>query len=400
MSTDRDYYEILGVSKTADADTIKKAYRKLAMQFHPDKNPGDSAAEDKFKEAAEAYDILSNQEKRSQYDRFGKAAFKQGGGFGGGAGFQDMDDIFSNFGDIFSDLFGGTNGGGAGGARSQQRGRGAGSGPRRGSDLRYVTEITLKNVIEGVEKEIEFDTEDNCQACSGSGAEKGHAITCPTCHGRGQVVHQQGFFTMASTCPDCRGEGQKIQHPCKKCQGKGRVKQHRKIKITIPPGVDDGTRLRVSGEGEGGYKGGPAGDLFVETSIKQDSHFRRQGEHLITEVTLDYVQALLGAELEIPTVTGKTRLEVPVGTQVGDAIKISGEGIPSLRGSRRGDLFVTVSVEFPKKISQKEKDLLKEIAGIRGIELELTTEEKTEPDSRLHMDDKSQKEKTGFWKKK
>jgi molecular chaperone DnaJ len=232
----KDYYSILGVSKTDDADTIKKAYRKLAMQFHPDKNPGNQEAEDKFKEAASAYEVLSSAEKRAQYDRFGHEAYTQSGRGGGGAGFQDMEDIFSNFGDIFSDFFGQ-----AGGARGGQRR----SGPRRGADLRYVTEISLKDVVLGVEREIEFDVDDDCETCAGTGGEKGsQPITCTTCGGRGQVIRAQGFFSMATTCPQCQGEGTLNKNPCKKCKGRGRQKAHRKIKLTIPAGVDTGTRLR------------------------------------------------------------------------------------------------------------------------------------------------------------
>jgi molecular chaperone DnaJ len=357
----RDYYEILGVERTADADSIKKAYRKIAMQFHPDKNPGDKAAEEKFKEAADAYGILSDPEKRSRYDRFGHAAFN-GGGFGGG-GFQDMEDIFSNFGDIFSDFFGGQASGGRGRGRSS-------SGPRRGADLRYVTEVTLKEVVEGTDKEIEFETEDSCAACSGSGAEKGsQPVVCPTCGGRGQVVTQQGFFTMATTCPKCRGEGAVVKNPCKKCKGSGRTDQQRKIKLNIPAGVDTGTRLRVNNEGEGGYKGGPAGDLYVEIVVKDDPRFKRQGEHLIGELNLNYLQALLGAELEVSTLTNKVQVSVPRGVQIGDTIKVSGEGLPSIRSTRRGDLFLTVGVEFPHKLGHKEEEMLKEIAKETGIEV-------------------------------
>ena len=245
------------VSKDADTDALKKAYRKLAMQFHPDRNPGDKEAEEKFKEAAEAYDVLSNSEKRAQYDRFGHQAFTQGGRGGAGHGFQDMDDIFSAFGDVFGDMFGM-----AGRGRSSSRNS---NQPRRGSDLRYITEISLKNVIEGSEKEIEFDTEDNCKPCNGSGAEKGKdLVTCKTCGGAGQVRVSQGFFQMATTCPHCHGQGSIIKDPCKSCKGQGRLKQHRKIKLTIPAGVDTGTRLRVTGEGEGGFRGGPAGDLYYK----------------------------------------------------------------------------------------------------------------------------------------
>lgn len=362
MSTDRDYYEILGVERSAEADVIKKAYRKLAMQLHPDKNPGDKEAEEKFKEAAEAYGVLSDPEKRSQYDRFGKQAFA--GGFGGNSGFGDVNDIFSHFGDVFGDFFGG-------GMSSGQRRRS--TGPRRGADLRYVTEVTLKEVIEGVDRDIEFDSEDNCETCNGAGTEKGTTpVVCPNCRGQGQVVRQQGFFTMASPCPNCSGEGTIIKNPCKKCRGRGRLEQHRKIRMTIPSGVDNGTRLRVSSEGEGGFRGGPAGDLYVEVHVKEDPRFRRQGDHLLGEVNVDYLQALLGGKMKVQTVTGFADIEVPIHTQNGDTIKVSGEGIPNLRGSRRGDLFLTVGVEFPHKLSGKEKELLQELAEIRGINTHLS----------------------------
>jgi len=381
MSSADDFYQILGVERSADADTIKKAYRKLAMQFHPDKNPGDQAAEDRFKQAAEAYGILSDPQKRAQYDRFGHAAFQQGGGFGGGQGFANADDIFSHFGDIFSDIFG-SQAGGRSGSRRQ--------GPRRGADLRYVTEITLKDVIEGVEREIEFDTLSNCDTCQGSGGEKGsQAVTCQTCQGQGQVVRQQGFFAMSATCPTCQGQGQVIKNPCKKCHGQGRVEQHRKIKMTIPPGVDNGTRLRVTGEGEGGYKGGPSGDLFVEVVVKEDPRFQRQSEHLVSEVSVDYLHMLLGGSVEVPTVTGKRKVKIPKGAQIGDTVKVSGEGIPSLRGSRRGDLYLRLAVEFPPKVGKTEEELLRQLAQERGVDLDV--EDDTDP---------GVPKKDSFWGKK
>jgi molecular chaperone DnaJ len=361
MSQSRDFYTILGVSKDSDADTIKKAYRRLAMQFHPDKNPGNSEAEEKFKEAASAYEVLSNPEKKAQYDRFGHAAYTQQGRGGGGQGFADMEDIFSQFGDIFGDFFGGGQGGGG-------RGRSQRNGPRRGADLRYMTEISLKDVIEGLQKEIEFDTESNCETCAGSGADKGAGVkTCNGCGGSGQVLSRQGFFSMATTCPTCAGRGQIIEKPCKTCKGRGRTKQHRKISLTVPAGVDTGTRLRVSNEGEGGYQGGPNGDLYVEISVREDERFERSGNDLYTRLDVDYLQLLLGGVVQVETVTGKEDVDVPRGTQVGDKIRISGQGIPSLRGSRRGDLFCLVGVEFPEKLSKDEEKLLKELAELRGI---------------------------------
>ncbi len=357
----RDCYEILGVERSADQDTIKKAYRKLAIQFHPDKNPGNKEAEDKFKECASAYEILSDPDKRARYDRFGHQAFS--GGRGGGQGFSDVDDIFSSFGDIFGDIFGGM--GGGTGRRSRNPNQ-----PRRGSDLRYVTEISLAEVIEGVERDIEFDTEETCEVCKGSGAEKGSKPeTCTTCGGHGQVRVSQGFFQMATTCPTCHGQGTMIKNPCKPCRGTGRQKQHRKIKITIPAGVDNGTRLRVSGEGEGGHMGGAAGDLYVEMRVRENERFERDGENLYTKFQVPYLQLLLGGEVEIETVLAKATLEIPKGTEVGETLKLSGEGVPSLRNGRRGDLYVQVGVKFPEKISKKEEELLKQLAEMQGVQV-------------------------------
>lgn len=360
MSSKRDFYEILGVAKNADADTIKKAYRKLAMQHHPDKNPGNKEAEEKFKEAASAYEILSSPDKRAQYDRFGHAAFANGGG-GGSQGFADVEDVLSQFSDIFGDFFGGMGGGSARSGRSRTQ-------ARRGSDLRYVTEISLREVVEGVEREIEFATDVNCEPCGGTGAEKGSSpVNCQTCGGRGQVVRAQGFFSMATTCPTCRGEGQIIQNPCRNCKGQGRQKQDRKIRLTIPPGVDTGTRLRVTEEGEGGYRGGPAGDLYVEIAVKKDANFVREGDHIYGELRLDYLQMLLGAEVEVPTVNGKHKVGIPKSSQVGERVKLPGEGVPSLRGGRRGDLFYSIEVAFPDNLSKDEERLLREIAEKRGV---------------------------------
>ncbi|MFZ4405237.1 MAG: molecular chaperone DnaJ [Pseudobdellovibrionaceae bacterium] len=356
--TRRDYYEILGVGKSADQDTIKKAYRKLAMQFHPDKNPDNPEAEEKFKEAASAYEVLSDPQKREKYDRFGHSAFQ--GGRGGG--FQDAEDIFSHFGDIFGDLFGG-------GGQRQRGGRGQNQA-RRGADLRYLTEISLKDVISGLEQDVEFDTEENCDECKGSGAAKGSsAVTCKTCNGAGQVVRSQGFFTMASTCPTCAGKGTTIKDPCKPCKGQGRTKKHRKIRVNIPPGVDSGTRLRVNGEGEGGYMGGPAGDLYVEIRVKEQKRFERQENDLYSEIDVPYVQLLLGAELEVPTVTGQAQLVIPKNSSGGDMVKVSGEGLPSLRSGRRGDLYYRINVELPKKLDKEEERLLRDIAKAKGLKV-------------------------------
>ena len=371
MAAQRDYYEILGVAKDADQDTIKKAYRKLAMQFHPDRNPGDKAAEDKFKEAAAAYEVLSDAQKRAAYDRYGHQAFQGGGG----AGFQNMDDIFSSFGDIFSEFFGAGGMGGMGGQRQSR------TGPRRGSDLRYICEIDLEDVLKGLEKDIEFDTEQNCDVCNGTGAEKGTTPeTCATCKGSGQVIARQGFFTMATTCPTCHGEGRIIKNKCKSCKGQGRKTAHRKIRVNIPAGVDNGTRLRVSGEGEGGYRGGGEGDLYVEIRVREHDIFEREGENLYAKIQISYLQALLGAEVDVPVLDGKSKLQIPSCTQPDQIISLKGQGLPSLRGGRRGDIQFEILVEFPAKLKEEEHQLLAQIAEIKGVSVS--------------------REKPGFWSKK
>jgi molecular chaperone DnaJ len=357
MSQQRDYYEILGVAKDADPDSIKKAYRKMAMQFHPDKNPGNKEAEEKFKEAAAAYEVLSDSEKRSRYDRFGHQAFSGGGG-GGQHGFHDVEDIFAQFGDIFGDFFGMS----SGGKRRRDPNQ-----PRKGADLRYVMEISLENVVQGIEKEIEYDCDESCKDCHGSGSEKGSSVeTCSTCGGHGQVVRAQGFFQMASTCPTCHGQGKVIKHKCRGCKGSGRTSKHRKIRVTIPAGVDSGTRLRVSSEGEGGHRGGPSGDLYVEIQVRDDERFERRDNDLISELKVSYIKAILGGEFEVDTVTGKETLMVPKASQVGDLIKLTGHGIPTLRGGRRGDIYYQINIDIPKKLDSEEEKLLKKIAEIRN----------------------------------
>ncbi|MES2965238.1 MAG: molecular chaperone DnaJ [Bdellovibrionota bacterium] len=339
----RDYYEILGVQKDTDHDSIKKAYRKLAMQFHPDKNPGDKEAEEKFKEAASAYEILGNSEKRAKYDRFGHAAFAQGGGR---QGFQDVDDIFASFSDIFGDFFGG-----GGGQRG--RGRRNSTGPQRGADLRYICEVQLKDVITGMERDVEFETDESCKECTGSGAAKGsESEVCGTCGGNGQVIAQQGFFTVQTTCPKCQGAGRIIKNPCGKCQGRGRQRVARKIRVNIPAGVDTGTQLRVGGEGEGGHRGGPPGDLYVEIRVEEHDVFQRHGLDLLGPLKISYIQALLGADIETETLDGKETLSIPPGTNSGDRLRIEKKGVPSLRGAGRGSLYFEVDVEVPKKLKK------------------------------------------------
>lgn len=349
----RDYYEVLGVARSADPNTIKKAYRQMAMKYHPDKNPGDKSAESKFKEAAEAYEVLSNQAKRTRYDQFGHAGL---GGFGGqGQGFGDINDVFSAFGDIFGDLFGGA----ASGSRDpRSRNR-----PRRGSDLRYVLDIELKDIIKGTEKEIQFQSEESCRTCEGSGAKPGSKPqTCGACRGTGQVVRQQGFFTMATTCGTCRGAGEVISDPCSPCHGRGRKDVSRKLTVSVPAGVDEGTQLRLNREGEAGVKGGPPGDLYIQIHVKPQENFERQGQHLHTILEVSYLQALLGTEIKVKTLEGKESIKVRPGVSNGDEVIVSEKGFPSLRSSKRGDMICHIKVNFPKKLSSKEEELLREIA--------------------------------------
>ena len=352
----RDYYDVLGVQRSADGGAIKKAYRQLAMKFHPDKNPGDQEAESKFKEAAEAYEVLSNPDKRARYDRFGHAGMN---GQAGAGGFQDVGDIFDAFGDIFGDFFGGS---ARGGGRQRSRHQ-----ARKGADLRYYLDIELVDVLKGKEIPIEFDCEASCKKCEGSGAKKGSSpTTCATCGGAGQVVRQQGFFQMASPCPTCRGEGQVIKDPCGSCHGSGRERVHRKLSVNVPPGVDAGTQLRLSGEGEGGIKNGPNGDLYVEVRVKKDRRFQRNGQNLYSPLKLSYLQALLGVELTVETIEGSKPLKVPRGVKEGSIVKLETMGLPSLRSSRRGDHVFEVLVEYPKKLAKKEEELLREIAQLKS----------------------------------
>lgn len=353
----RDFYEILGVGKEADADSIKKAYRKMAMLYHPDKNPDNKEAEDKFKEAARAYEVLSNTESRARYDRFGHQGVDGPGA--GGPHFQDVGDVFAAFGDIFGDLFGGQ-----GGARGR---RGGNTGPGRGADLRYVMEVELKDVISGAEIPIEFQCEDHCKECQGSGAQAGTSVeVCSGCGGRGQVVRSQGFFSMATTCPQCRGQGSTIKSPCKSCRGRGRIVVPRKLLVKVPAGIDTGTQLRMTGEGESGMRGGPAGDLFVELRVRPDPRFERNGNDLYSELEINYLQAILGAELEVETLRGKKTISIPKSSQYAQQVKVVGEGLPSLRSSRVGDLIYVLKIMMPKKLSKEEEKLLRQVADLKG----------------------------------
>ena len=351
MAAKRDFYEILGVAKNASDDDIKKAYRKLAMKYHPDRNPDSKGAEEKFKEAKEAYEMLSDPQKRDAYDRYGHAGVDPnmgGGGFGGNAGgFADA------FGDIFGDIFGNA----AGGARG---GRG---GPQvyRGADLRYNLEITLEQAANGFDTTIRVPSWDSCDTCHGSGAKPGTSpTTCPTCAGHGQVRMQQGFFSIQQTCPKCHGTGKIIPEPCATCAGAGRIKRNKTLEVKIPAGIDDGMRIRSSGNGEPGMNGGPPGDLYVEIHIKAHSVFQRDGDDLHCEMPISYATAALGGEIEVPTLGGKVSFTVPEGTQSGKVFRLRGKGVKGVRSGMSGDLFCHVVVETPVRLTERQKEMLRE----------------------------------------
>jgi len=350
----RDYYEILGVSRDIDEVALKKAYRAKALADHPDRNPDDPAAEERFKEASEAYSVLSDPEKRSAYDRFG---FSGVGGAAGG-GFQDFGDL-GNFSDLFSDLFGDIFGGGGG-----RGGRGRG---QRGADLRYNLEIELVDVIEGTQRQIKIPKMRPCEPCGGSGAEAGtQPETCARCHGSGQVILQQGFFRISRPCDQCGGAGEVIEHRCSQCRGAGRIETEQTISITVPPGVDEGTRLRLNGEGQAGISGGATGDLYVVISIKSDERFERQGGDLHYAAPISFPQAALGAEIAVETLEGKAELTIPSGTQSGKVLRMRGKGVPTLRSSGRGDQLVHVYVEVPTRLNARQRELLEEFAEESG----------------------------------
>jgi len=342
----RDYYDILGVSRNASDDELKKAYRKLAMKYHPDRNPGDKDTEEHFKEAKEAYEVLSDQRKRAAYDQFGHSGVNAGAGMGGG-GFN-FTDIFGDIGDIFGDIFGGRSGG-----HSNQ--------PQRGADLRYTIELSLEEAIHGTTKEIHLPTLTACKECEGSGARKGtKPVRCTTCEGMGQVRIQQGFFTIQQACPTCHGAGQMISDPCRQCRGHGRVQHTKTLSVKIPAGMDDGDRVRLSGEGEAGTHGAPTGDLYVQASLKPHPIFNREGSHLYCDTPISYVTAAIGGDIEVPTLSGNVMLHIPAETQSGKVLRLRGKGVPSLRGGVTGDLFCRVMVETPVNLSRKQKELLQE----------------------------------------
>ena len=348
----RDYYEVLGVGRTASDQEIKSAYRKLALQFHPDRNPGDKAAEEKFKEAAEAYSVLADTDKRHMYDRFGHQ------GLGGAASgfdpnvFTGFEDILGGLGDIFG--FGDMLGGGAGRRR----------GPQRGADLRYDLEISFEESARGAETSIQIPRHEACDTCHGSGAAPGSApTTCPQCQGRGQLRYQQGFFTVARTCGQCRGSGQVIAKPCTTCRGAGRVPKERKITVRIPAGIATGQRLRLTGEGEAGPAGGPAGDLYVVIHVQEHAFFRRDGNDLYCEIPVNFPTVALGGKITIPTLDGDEPYTVPEGTEAGTTFRLKGRGLPDVSGRGHGDLYVTIRVVTPKKVSREQKKLLEQLAA-------------------------------------
>ena len=351
-----DFYELLGISKdTADAD-IKKAYRKLAMQYHPDRNPDDKEAEQKFKEINEAYDVLKDEQKRAAYDRFGHAAFdgSMGGGGPGGGGAGGFNfDFGGSFSDIFDDLFG----------NARRGGRGP-TGPQRGSDLRYNYEVSLEEAFGGKKAEISITTAVTCDDCTGSGAAPGSSpVTCSTCQGMGKVRAQQGFFTVERPCPACHGQGQTISDPCNTCHGDGRVDKDKTLSVSIPAGVEEGTRIRLAGEGEDGERGGPAGDLYLFISVRRHELFEREGNDIYCDVPIPMTTAVLGGPIEVPTVEGtKARITIPDGTQSGRHFRLRGKGMPRLQRSGRGDMFVQILVETPTNLSKDQKKLLREFA--------------------------------------
>ena len=364
----RDYYEVLGVDRNANEQQLKSAYRKLAKEFHPDRNPGDAKAEQNFKEANEAYEVLKDQQKRAAYDQFGHGAFEGGGGGPGGFGPEfahSMEDIFENF---FGDIMGG------------RRGQRGGSGRERGSDLRYNMDITLEEAYSGKTAEIRVPTSVGCEDCSGSGSKPGSSPrSCGTCGGYGKVRASQGFFTIERTCHACQGRGEVIDDPCSKCSGAGRVNKERTLSVNIPAGVEDGTRIRLAGEGEAGLRAGPAGDLYIFLSIQPDPFFQRDGPDVFCRVPISMVKAALGGEIEVPTVGGGVySVKIPAGSQSGTQLRLNGKGMPVLHKKLTGNMFIQIEVETPKKLNKRQKELLKEF--------EAESRDETSPDSQGFLD--------------
>jgi molecular chaperone DnaJ len=357
-TTKRDYYEVLGVTREASSEEIKRSYRKLAVKFHPDKNPDDASAEEQFKEIGEAYDVLMDEDKRAAYDRFGHGAFAQGGGFRGG-GFHDPFDIFREVfgggGGIFETFFGG--------------GANQGEDRQRGSDLRYDMEITLEEAAFGVEKEIEIRKLDTCDKCAGTGAEPGsRTITCPSCSGRGQVISSRGFFQVSQTCPRCRGAGKIIDKPCRACDGEGRGEKPSRVKLKIPAGISTGSRLRSSRNGEAGIRGGPQGDLYVVIHVQEHSVFQRDEDNLYCEVPIPFTMAALGGDVDVPTLEGKANVKVPAGTQSGQTFRLRGKGVINVNGRDRGDLMARLIVEVPTHLNGEQRQKLEEFGLLCGEE--------------------------------
>lgn len=354
VSAKRDYYEVLGVERNASAQDIKRAYRKKAMQYHPDRNPDDAEAEERFKESAEAFEVLSDDQKRSLYDQYGHEGPRQAGF----SGFSGAEEVFSHFGDLFGDLFGNL---GFGGARG---------GPRRGADLKMGLRIDFEEAVRGAEKEIEVPRRESCETCEGSGAAPGTSpVSCAQCGGRGQVTHRQGFFTLQTTCPVCRGQGKRIETPCDTCSGQGTVQTNSKLTVKIPAGVDDGQTLRIPGGGEGGPRGGPAGNLYVQLMVEPDPDFVREGFDIHSKVSISIAQAALGTTLPVRTLDGETEVEIDAGTQPGHVIPLRGEGVPVLGRRGRGDHLVHVEVVVPKKLDARQEELLRELAETLDVQV-------------------------------
>jgi len=360
----RDYYEVLGVAKDATKDDIKKAYRKLAVQYHPDRNPGDKEAEEKFKEATEAYEILADDKKRPAYDQFGFAGVEGMSGNAGGHDFsgvfRDFEDIFGDFSGIFDSFFGGGR---------RQQGRGSRGSVQRGADLRYDLEISFADAVFGTKVEVQYARSTSCATCGGSGAESGSGRkTCPTCGGAGQVRRSSGFFSIASTCPSCNGEGTIIDNPCRTCNGSGVNRKSQKIKVTIPAGIETGKRINIHEQGDAGPNGGPPGDLYVFIHVKQHDYFERSGQDVYCVIPIGFTQAALGSEVQVPTLDGKkVKVKIPAGTQNGKILRLRNEGVPHLQSpSKRGDLYIKIQVMIPEKLSGRAKALLKELAEVEG----------------------------------
>jgi molecular chaperone DnaJ len=348
----RDYYEVLGVDAGASQEEIKKAYRQLALKFHPDRNPGDKEAEENFKEAAEAYEVLRDSQKRNIYDQFGHAGL-EGAGF---TGFGGFDDIFSAFGDIFEDFFG-----------FGSRRRGSRNAARPGADLLYDLRVAFDEAVFGTEKEIRIPSSESCESCEGAGREPGtEEENCPMCHGHGQILQSQGFFRISTTCHQCGGQGRVVTHPCRPCNGTGRKKVTKKVLVKVPAGVDTGVRLRIPNQGESGYRGGPPGDLYVRLHVDPHEFFEREGDHLYCRIPISMVQAAVGDTIEIQTLNSISSVKIPPGTQSGDFIRLRGEGVPSLRGSGRGDLLIDIQVKTPVNLNKRQKEILREFAEIEN----------------------------------